>query len=91
MNLEQLMSQTPIEEMSLGKIWQNFAAAVLPKNCSPVQTTEMKRAFYAGFVSSLEVGCHYSDIDEDKMVNLLSRFDKEAKHFFQHEIFFDKG
>jgi hypothetical protein len=82
MNIEKL-TETPIAEMSLGKIWQEFARMVLPHGCSPIQMMEMKKSFYAGFRTALEVTAEYSNkSEEDDVVALFRRFEKEYDFYF---------
>jgi len=37
-----------MKRMLMAEQWDQFARAVLPTNCAPVQRQEMRRAFYAG-------------------------------------------
>ena len=45
--------------MLMAEQWDQFARAVLPQGCSPLQRQEMRRAFYAGGtgVLSCVIGC----------------------------------
>ena len=36
------------KRMLMAEQWDQFARAVLPPNCAPIQRQEMRRAFYAG-------------------------------------------
>jgi hypothetical protein len=84
MNIEKLAETVPIDEITLGKIWQEFAKIILPKGCHPIQAMEMKKAFYAGFRTAMEVTTEYSGKNcEDDIVFMLIRFEKECEYFFK--------
>lgn len=49
----------------VGELWDSFERRVLPRNCSEVQRTETRRAFYAGAFGVLdELGAALSQGDE---------------------------
>ena len=61
--------------------WKIFELAVLPRNASPVQRIEMKRAFFAGFHQCLCDLTGLSVSNEDNALESLARWQKEAEGF----------
>lgn len=50
---------------TIAQRWDEFAGVVMPPNCHPTQTREMKRAFYAGFQAALVAGLEMADESKD--------------------------
>lgn len=64
--------------------WESFWKAVAPKNASPIQQSEMRRAFYAGAWGLLQACIRIGepDIAEDAGVDYMEQCDKELKEFY---------
>ena len=67
----------------LKKEYENWNEKTQPKNASQVQTTETRRAFYAGcfilFNMLQEISTNHSEEDAEK---ILEKLDKEITDFF---------
>jgi hypothetical protein len=64
--------------------WDQFARAVLPAGCSPVQRKEMRRAFYAGAESILfRIIQAFAPENEvtDADLQIMQDVDQELKEF----------
>lgn len=64
--------------------WEMFDAMVVPKDAHPIQRSEMKRAFYAGFTSALRAGIHMADEsgdDDDAGAAMMENLHVECQRF----------
>lgn len=63
--------------------WDDFAKAVLPPDCFPVQRQEMRRAFYAGARSMLSLMSQMADEspDEESGVKMVETLNQELRRF----------
>lgn len=63
--------------------WESLATQVLPKDAPPIQTTESRRAFYAGATVVLAILNDISgdDISEDAGVAMLETLQAETLAF----------
>jgi hypothetical protein len=63
--------------------WDSFEKAVLPKDASPIQVQETRRAFYGGAQSMIfalmEMGD--SDVSEEAGANILEGYNQELSEF----------
>lgn len=69
---------------TIAQRWDKFAALVLPQNCHPMLTREMKRAFYAGFYIALVTGLEMADESKDSDdigATMLQRLNDECQRF----------
>ena len=74
---------------TLDKLWNDYATRVFPPNASPVQTSETKKAFYAGAYSILtamvdQVGDEEDATEED--MDMVGGFFNEAEQFLASQI-----
>lgn len=59
--------------------WEDLAVAVLPKDVPKIQRMEMKKAFYAGFVSALSIMCYeIVDMEDDAAIEQVTNLWSEA-------------
>lgn len=69
---------------TIGELWANFEAHVMPTDAGEVQRIEMRRAFYGGahtvLERLLEIGC--DDVTEDDGVEQLEAMRNEIDVFF---------
>ena len=66
--------------------WDEFARMILPADCSPVQRSEMRRAFYAGaegFLKVITVGIYGEPGTTPSDMDLMLGIDRELKWFAQ--------
>lgn len=69
------------KELSLAALWSDFAGEVLA-NAPAIQRTEMKKAFYSGFLQALMTLPQLAaQMPEKKAVEVLDRLNEEAKGF----------
>jgi hypothetical protein len=63
--------------------WETFAQAVMPPNVSPLQVREMRRAFFGGVTSLMNVFQIVSrdDISEDAGTEMLEQVHEECRQF----------
>lgn len=66
--------------------WTSFSSQCIPPNASPVQYSEMKNSFYAGFTAILCFLKHWKyDDDPEKeeidLIHRLKKFDDEVSAF----------
>lgn len=67
--------------------WDFFAAKCLPKNASAIQIQEMKKAFYCGASSILEINFFIGGmISEEEALEVLTGLNEEFKKFMEEEI-----
>ncbi len=71
------------EDISIAYLWTMFAGAVLDANAPEIQRTEMRRAFYAGFVECFKITTDIATgLPEAQSYAVLSRISGEAVDFF---------
>jgi predicted RNA-binding protein with PUA-like domain len=77
------MSNRKKIKLTISSQWQSYEAQVLPKNCSPVQLQETRRAFYAGAASILAHMARLSneDISEEDGSDIIEELMQESKNF----------
>lgn len=66
--------------------WDEFRAGVIPKGAGPTQVQEMRRAFYAGFSSSLQAGIEMADESKDNDdvgATMIQKLHVECRAFAQ--------
>lgn len=75
-----------IKRQRILEAWNNFSAAVLPKDCSNVQRVESRRCFYAGAKSfyrivmrDLEAVTMETQDDMEMMAGLHNELEEFAK------------
>ncbi|MGK2897241.1 MAG: hypothetical protein ACSLE9_00940 [Burkholderiaceae bacterium] len=63
--------------------WGLFATLVIPKDASPVQRQEMRRAFYAGAegLARIQYAVGDASISEDAGVQILEGVNDELRRF----------
>jgi hypothetical protein len=63
--------------------WEQFAAAVLPPDCSEVQRTESRRCFYAGFIAMLSSTLAFEDegLPEDECMKWMEAWWENAEAY----------
>jgi hypothetical protein len=62
--------------------WDRFETAVLPPNCSIVQRTETRRAFYAGAWSMFAaIADHVTELPDDEACERLSEYQREFEQY----------
>lgn len=69
---------------TVNEMWDSFARAVLPPNCSTVQRWEMRRAFYAGCHAMLEAcsfGIGDDSVSEEQGVQWIEEWHQELRRF----------
>ncbi len=72
---------TDPKELTLAALWSDFAGEVLA-GAPPIQRTEMKKAFYSGFLQALMSTTQIAaQMPEKQAVALLERLNNEAKGF----------
>ena len=64
--------------------WKKFKDKVIPKDASPVQVRDMKRAFYAGAMVTDGYYDMFSrpEISEDEGVSMIQKYKEEIDLFF---------
>jgi hypothetical protein len=69
---------------SVRQMWEDFAAAILPADCSAVQRQEMRRAFFAGFNALLCALMAMGDdaVSEDEGAAWLEAWKQELVAFY---------
>jgi hypothetical protein len=72
---------TSPKELSLAALWSEYAGEVLA-GASAIQRTEMKKAFYSGFLQALMTTTQIAaQMPEKQAVLVLDRLNNEAKGF----------
>ena len=61
--------------------WLDFEARVVAPDAPPLQRSEMRLAFYAGFKSMLDVNFELAELDQLSAVFLLEKFHTESRRF----------
>ena len=61
--------------------WESFAAATIAQDASAVQKDEMRKAFYAGFVSCLNICSAAAFMSDDGAVAVLEGLHQEMRAF----------
>jgi predicted secreted protein len=61
--------------------WREFSERVIPRDAPQVQHQEMRRAFYAGFTSMLEVDEELARMTDEAAIILLDSFYREAMNY----------
>jgi hypothetical protein len=70
------------EQFSIELLWKAYASAVIPKSAPPIQFSETRLAFYAGFLECFKVVTDYaSGLEEDEACKLLSAINDESRRF----------
>lgn len=74
--------------MTVKQMWEGYKAKCVHPEASEIQIQEIKQAFYAGFISMMEVNKTIGDprFDEKKAVRLLDQLDKELQTFMQEKL-----
>lgn len=63
-------------------MWTQFAKAVINSNAPPVQLTEMRMAFFAGFQSCLTACDEIAAIDDEEIcVNEIKKLHQQCQKF----------
>ncbi|MDE1138177.1 MAG: hypothetical protein PW999_00690 [Paraburkholderia tropica] len=67
---------------TISEKWASFERAVLPSDCSDVQRSEMRKAFYAGAASLLALTDEIASIpNEDACIAILRGLHEEVQAF----------
>lgn len=68
--------------------WDLFRAVVLPSTAPPIQQTETRRAFYAGFYSCLKILKNIGDEDlsEETGGEILNNLELEVERFAKNML-----
>ncbi|OYD64818.1 UNVERIFIED_ORG: hypothetical protein BDU10_7438 [Burkholderia sp. CF145] len=61
--------------------WCEFAARVIPHDAPLIQYHEMRKAFYAGFKSMLDVDEELTRMTDEAAIIMLDSFYREAHEF----------
>jgi hypothetical protein len=75
---------TDIQQLTVAAIWANFREAVVPKEASETQVSEMQVAFYAGVTSILTVMRKIGEndqIDEETGARLMFGLEREVQRY----------
>jgi hypothetical protein len=72
-----------IDRVTLADLWTNFAGVVLP-GASELQRSEMRKAFFAGFVECMAlVRDVVPTLSDEHAVRTLERFSAETHDFYE--------
>jgi hypothetical protein len=72
------------EDLTVAQLWVLFAGHVLPVNASPLQRSEMQKAFYAGFFECFKVMVDYAtELPAGEPEKLFDRLQAESSAFFE--------
>lgn len=77
------MTERGVVAETVREMWQDYARAVLPRNASPTQVIETRRAFYGG-AWSLQCRCEANTIagmETADFVAWLEKLEAEQKAF----------
>ncbi len=68
--------------------WDSFSLLVVPKDASPVQRQEMRRAFYAGAEAMMQIqwAVGAEDISEDAGIHILEGCRSELQGFVEQVV-----
>ncbi|ACC72571.1 hypothetical protein PPMP20_26595 [Paraburkholderia phymatum] len=66
---------------SIEQRWHDFSTFAIPHDAPPVQFHEMRKAFYAGFKSMLDVDCELAELTDEDAIVLLDSYYHEAHGF----------
>lgn len=77
----------PPEAMSLNRLWLLYFNCMQLEKCLPVQQTEMRKAFVAGFTECFKIIADYSEVlDDRKALEFMTRIHDECDKEVQSMI-----
>ena len=71
------------EMSTIQQEWEDFKAAVMPKDAPPIQRQEMRRAFYAGARTMLSLHLDTCDLSKDEWITNMQGWHAECTQFAQ--------
>jgi hypothetical protein len=66
---------------SIEERWREFSAHVIPRDAPLIQYHEMRKAFYAGFKSMLDVDEELTRMTDEAAIILLDKYYRESQSF----------
>lgn len=83
-----------MELETVAQMWRSYESNVMPKDPSPIQVQETRRAFYAGALALFNVasyGIGAPSVSSEDGVAYLERIETEMNAFFIDEIAAQEG
>lgn len=72
--------------MTLKEAWERYRYKCVPKDAGNIQLKETKMAFYAGFITMMEINKKITDLPDEQAVEYLQTLDLELKDYIQERF-----
>lgn len=72
--------------MTVKEAWESYRSKCVPKDAGNIQLKETKMAFYAGFITMMEINKKITDLPDEQAIQHLQKLDSELNDYIQERL-----